>query len=700
MLNKKKRNRELTQLYIVVGLAVCILAISQIYQILSAQVRLGIDAPSRWALLAIGLTNVLAIGVLLFIVTRNLVKLYFERRSGVLGSMIRTRLVMALFLVGIGPSLMLFLIGRTFIRKNVDRWFLPNTQQVIKNGRLVTDAFQEHMQASLKLTISYVAQSSLADINNIRNELDLDLLAKLTPSKNNMLSLSTNVRPPVIDHLLNGSSIQILEYGTWYLEVRPHNDKNTRLVIGKFVSKPVSDAMIHLKCSYKESSQISTGRELLETLPQNTFLFLTLLTMVIAVWIGLTIASTISVPVRNLARAAKRVGQGDLEVLLPECGKDELAMLSRSFNTMTRDLLHSRQAIEAQSERLEYHRAYLNQLLEALPVGILSWQEDGTLYTFNSVARHWLGVDEDNVNNIGAAWEQLSQQSRSGRLPYLLAQVRKVGQPILEELRIGWEGDGRLIRAAVIPLTGGGELAVLEDLSLLAQAERRAAWQEVARRMAHEVRNPLTPIQLTTQRLLRRSQEGRLDVDSMEKGAKTILAEVASLVRLVDSFSRFAKLPLSQPKKFDAVDLVQQTMNMFVPTHTNVIWQLDLPADPIEVFWDWDMIKRAIINMVDNAIGAMESRDTDQPSIGHIRVALRSDDHTVYLEVDDDGPGVPEGNRPFLFDPYFSTKQKGTGLGLAIVQRIADDHDGEVYYQPLNPGSRFGIKLPLCINKI
>ena len=137
-----------------------------------------------------------------------------------------------------------------------------------------------------------------------------------------------------------------------------------------------------------------------------------------------------------------------------------------------------------------------------------------------------------------------------------------------------------------------------------------------------------------------------------------------------------------------------------MPTNTNIIWQLDLPAHTIEVFWDWDMIKRAIINMVDNAIGAMESRDADQHSIGHIRVALRSDDHAVHLEVDDDGPGVPEGNRLYLFDPYFSTKQKGTGLGLAIVQRIAEDHDGEVYYQPLNPGSRFGIKLPLGIDKI
>ena len=159
----------------------------------------------------------------------------------------------------------------------------------------------------------------------------------------------------------------------------------------------------------------------------------------------------------------------------------------------------------------------------------------------------------------------------------------------------------------MIPLTGGGELAVLEDLSLLAQAEKRAAWQEVARRMAHEVKNPLTPIKLTTQRMLRRSREGRLDPQAVAEGAETILAEVASLTRLVDSFSRFAKLPAPQPRELDAVELVRQTMALFVPTHARIAWALDLPDGPLEACWDRDMVKRALVNMVNNAIAALEN---------------------------------------------------------------------------------------------
>jgi two-component system nitrogen regulation sensor histidine kinase NtrY len=243
------------------------------------------------------------------------------------------------------------------------------------------------------------------------------------------------------------------------------------------------------------------------------------------------------------------------------------------------------------------------------------------------------------------------------------------------------------VRAIVIPLTGGGVLAVLEDLSLLAQAEKRAAWQEVARRMAHEVKNPLTPIKLTTQRLQRRSREGRLDPQSMAEGAETILAEVASLTRLVDSFTQFAKLPAPHPATLDAPDLVRQAIRLYEPASPGITFELDLPG-PLEAVWDGDMVKRALINMVDNAISAMDGR-------GRIRVALNVNGPLARLDVADDGPGVPEPDRERLFEPYFSTKQRGTGLGLAIVRRIAEDHQGEARYEPLERGSLFSLLLPL-----
>ena len=214
--------------------------------------------------------------------------------------------------------------------------------------------------------------------------------------------------------------------------------------------------------------------------------------------------------------------------------------------------------------------------------------------------------------------------------------------------------------------------------------------------MAHEVKYPLTPIKLTTQRLLRRSREGRLEPQAVAEGAEIILAEVASLTRLVDSFSQFAKLPVPQPQELDAVELVRQTLAMYVPTHGRIAWVLDLPAGPLPARWDRDMIKRALINMVDNAIAALESQAPDPlAGLGRIRVALRPEGTMVHLEVEDDGPGVPEASRQHLFEPYFSTKLRGTGLGLALVRRIAEDHGGEVSYWPLEPGCRFSLLLPL-----
>jgi two-component system nitrogen regulation sensor histidine kinase NtrY len=423
----------------------------------------------------------------------------------------------------------------------------------------------------------------------------------------------------------------------------------------------------------------------LESLGQSSFLFLTLLILFAAVWVGLALSRTISEPVRALAKAAQRVGMGDLDVALPEQGEDELALLSRSFNTMTRDLRTGREAIEAQSNRIEHQRAYLNQLLEALPVGVLSWRADGELRTFNTTARRWLGLDA--YDPIHKPWSLLAQELRMGELPALVETVRQTHRPRQEELRIGSEGEGRPVRAMIVPLMGGGELAVLEDLSLLAQAEKQAAWQEVARRMAHEVKNPLTPIKLTAQRLARRSMEGHGDLDSVKEGAETILHEVGSLSRLVDSFSRFAKLPTPHPAPLDPCELLRQVVALYSPVQPGIVWSLDLPESCAHVRWDADMVKRALINLVDNAISAQEGH-------GRIRLALAPEYEGVRLSVEDEGPGVPPEGRERLFEPYFSTKKKGTGLGLAIVRKIAHDHGGEAYYEPLPNGSLFSLWLP------
>jgi two-component system nitrogen regulation sensor histidine kinase NtrY len=688
MSSAPKRHPELTRLYVAVGLAVLIIMTILAYKAVGNRVAEGgLDAPSRWALLALGLANVLAIGALLFIVARSVAKLYFERRSGILGARLRTRLVLTIFSVCLVPSLILFLVGQNFINKNVERWFSPETEISIRDGQAVAGDLRAAAKARLDFGAERLLASSSADAASIRMASGLDLVAYLGARSGEgvkALDLGVGLPPPNLQ-IPGTEATQEATEGLWLLRVVPRGDGVW--VVGIFMPRETLNRVLALEQRFRESQQMRAAKDTLETLPQNTFLFLTMLTLFFAVWSGLALAKSLSEPIRALAKAAQRVGSGDLEVQLPELGEDELAFLARTFNAMIRDLKANRAAIVAQAGRLEQQRAYLDQLLAALPVGVMSWRADGELRTFNAAARSWLGLE--TFDPTEARWATVESLPRLGRLPELLAAVRLSRRGVQEELRLGGEGEGRPVRAIFEPLQGGGVLAVLEDLSLLAQAEKRAAWQEVARRMAHEVKNPLTPIQLTAQRLLRRSREGRLDPEAVQEGAETILAEVASLSRLVDSFSRFARLPVPQFAPCDPAEILRQVLALYEPNQPEIHWTLSCPPESPGVLWDGDMVKRALINLVDNAVAAVDGK-------GSVALSLTVDPGTESLRfsVEDDGTGVPEGDRERLFEPYFSTKRKGTGLGLAIVRRIAQDHGGDADYQPLGQGSRFNLRLP------
>ena len=681
-----KRHPELTRLYVAAGLVVLIIMIILLYKTVGNRIAEGgLDAPTRWALVALGLLNVLAIGSLCFIVARSLAKLYFERKMGILGSRLRTRMVLTLFVVGIVPSLILFLVGRNFINKNVERWFSPETEVAIRDGHKAAGDLRDAARARLTFGVSRLQASASAEPQVIREATGLDLVALLGKRGENglrALDLGAGLPPPDLSALSDESQLESRD-GLWLLRTVPRGDGVW--AVGVFMPRDTLDRVLALEQRFKESQQIRANRATLETLPQSTFLFLTMLTLFYAVWSGLALAKSLSEPIRALAKAAQRVGSGDLEVQLPELGEDELAFLARTFNAMTRDLKTNRAAIETQASRIEQQRAYLDQILAALPVGVITWRPDGELRTFNAAARTWLGLD--GIDPTEVRWAAVATLPRLGRLPELLKAVLEARRGVQEEFRLGGEGEGRPVRAILEPLQGGGVLAVLEDLSLLAQAEKRAAWQEVARRMAHEVKNPLTPIQLTAQRLLRRHRDGRLDAAAVQEGAETILTEVASLSRLVDSFTRFARLPVPQFAPCDPAELLRQVAALYGPNHPEIQWDLRLPEAPVAAVWDGDMVKRALINYVDNAVAAVEGK-------GRVSLSLAIQGGFLRYDVEDAGSGVPEGDRERLFEPYFSTKRKGTGLGLAIVRRIAQDHHGDTRYEPLDPGSRFSLLLP------
>ncbi|MCL1908748.1 MAG: ATP-binding protein [Holophagaceae bacterium] len=684
---RKRRNQELTRLYFAAGLVALSYTFFKLYKLLSFSEE-GVLGVSRWGgLLALGLANTLVIGLILFIVARSLAKIYFERRSGVLGSRIGIKLVVAFLAVGIVPSVMLFFMGRTYIIKNVERWFAPETERIIRDGGEISRLYRSEQFARVAREAEAAAKQDRHPSQTL-SEFGLDLC-----NNSKQTAISENVAIPDIRFSENDTqTVRIVQTvwtvdagqeGTWYFGRYGH------WTVGRMIPREAQESMARLERRQVEAEQIAGLKNTLVEFTDNVLLFLMLLTIFAAVWTGLTLSKTIAEPVRALAKAARRVGRGDLDVALPEDGEDELALLSRSFNAMTRDLKAGNQEIERHTRSIDMQRAYLKELLDALPVGVLSLSQEGHILTCNNTVQSWIGMDAFDAGED--YWSDPVWRSRLGELPELFDQVRHAAKPRQEELRIGSEGEGRPVRAVVVPLSPGGELAVLEDLSLLAQAEKRAAWQEVARRMAHEVKNPLTPIKLTAQRLARRVKEGRLEIDSVSEGAETILNEVESLAHLVDSFTRFAKLPAPNPTQCDACELVRQVFVLYDQESARL--ELLLPDGPIQATWDGDMVKRALINFTENAIHAVQTR-TDKNS-GTITLEVRQSGNKARLSVSDNGPGVPPEARAHLFEPYFSTKRHGTGLGLAIARKIAEDHNGAAMYEALDVGSRFYLELPV-----
>jgi len=668
---KSKRNAELTRLYFAAVLAAVSYTFFKLYKLFSYSEESVLGA-TRWGgLLAIGLANTLVIGLIVFMVARALAKTYFEGRSGVLGSKIRAKLVIAFLAVGIVPSAMLFVMGRPFVLKNIERWFAPETDRLIHDGGVISRMYRDETLARVQREAGAAAGLHQTP-QTVLSELDLDLCSD---------SKYTLVRDGLNAPVLTGdaSVVDAGVSGAWYL------GRHGAWVVGRLLPREVQDGLARLERRQEEAQQIRGMRNALVEFTDNVLLFMTLLTIFAAVWTGLTLSRAIAEPVRALAKAAQRVGMGDLDVALPEKGQDEFAFLARSFNAMTRDIKTANEKNRHYVQRIDSQRAYLNQLLDTLPVGVMSVSNDGHLRTCNNTAQAWLGMVSFDAEVD--YWGDSNWRSRSGNLPDLLDGVRQSGQPRREELRIGSDAEGRPVNATMAPLSDGGGLVVLEDLSLIAQAEKRAAWQEVARRMAHEVKNPLTPIKLTAQRLARRVREGRLEPQVVSEGATTILEEVESLSRLVESFTRFAKLPVPQPAPCDACELMRQVHALYLPDQEKADLELMLPDGPVAVNWDGDMVKRALFNFTDNAMHAIQGR-------GKITLEVKATGNRVRLSVTDNGPGVPQEARAHLFEPYFSTKQRGTGLGLAIARKIAEDHGGVATYEALERGSVFCLELP------
>jgi len=495
------------------------------------------------------------------------------------------------------------------------------------------------------------------------------------------------------------------------------------VVAGIALDPALAERVLALIDAEQRHKQLEVQRQDLKASHLLTFLMVTLLILLASSWVGLYLARRVTVPIQALAEGTRRVGLGDLDHRVEVSADDELGVLVDSFNRMTRELKRATEEIErsnreltAANRRIDEERAVLAAVLENVAAGVVSTDAEGRIITCNGAALAMLRHRHGEV--IGRAVAEIWADPERAKLAALAAAepdgsgpdgsrpagaeadgggpagVELGGSRLAREVSLVLGGEWKTFEVKVTAMRGaGGEAAgrvmVIEDLTELIKAQQLAAWNEAARRIAHEIKNPLTPIKLSAERLLVKHRQGDPDLGAaLEEGVETITREVATMQAMVDEFSRYARMPSPRPAPVDLARLVEDTVHLYRDLKPGVAVEGEIAGGLAEAWLDAEQVRRALINLIDNALAATEAPGT-------VRVSAQRDDGRVAIRVADTGRGIPAEARDKLFLPHFSTKGRGTGLGLAIVYRIVTEHHGTIRVEDNRPqGTVFTIELP------
>jgi len=719
-------------------------------------------------LYALSTLNFFAFVVLLFVLLRNVIKLVRERRADRLGSKFKTRLVSYAIGLSLLPVLLLFFFAFGLLNRSIDRWFGEPARQIVDDARAIEESYfkkEEVELVSIARAISRsLALASRSDYDNpeLRARIDQEMLAynvslsRIVTNGGKRTTIDRGERQVEgdIEETLDAAEQQLRTTGEAFTG-RDDGDSPTAIYViagVRLTDSPGDPRLFMIAREFPPelteraaniTSQHENFHSLLGKLKRIKAIYIlllaavTLLLLFSATWLALYVARGITIPIQALAEATDRVARGDFTHPVEVVAEDELAVLVRSFNQMSAMLAENREHLERAADdlsrtnlALDDRRRYIETVLESLSTGVISTDENNGVATINRAALFMLGLAQRPASGTPIA--QLTGGPEGADVEALCRRARRTetAQAEIEFKR----GDGSSLHTATTAIalrssTGAleGWVIVIEDLTDLVQAERAAAWSEVARRMAHEIKNPLTPIQLSAERIIRNYRPGgesRFD-EIVREGTTTIVREVAALQKMVEEFSRFARLPESQPADASLNDVVRDAVTLYNDRLDGIRIECDLARDVPVLRLDSDQIKRVLVNLIDNAVEALNS-DGNNGSNGAAIVASRPVDgakpstdgtsrspngaarklieiesrflkesDTVRLIIADTGHGISHRDRDKLFLPKFSTRDRGTGLGLAIVSHIVADHKGRIWVEDNEPqGARFIIELP------
>jgi two-component system nitrogen regulation sensor histidine kinase NtrY len=723
-----------TERILVLALAIVVLALTALAFLLQRAEQVSPQfLASSLLLYSLSMLNAVLVLVLLFVVFRNLIKLAVERRRGVLGSRFRFKMVFTFVLVTLLPSMVLFAAALYLIQLSVDRWFSTPVDEVTRISRELVDAIHDGIKARAAAFAGDLAESirrgRLLDLDQealltrrmeaALRQHHLDLIDVLSPRGEAVVVLNPSLPAmdlaglpeAVVRGAFGGEPFQWMDRLGDGLLVRAGapvrsafgQDVVGVVVAGIYLPEDLTGRAAQVAAANENYRQLKAKRVLVKRVYEFTFTLVGLLIVFAALWVGLFLARGYTAPVQALAEGTREIASGNLDHQVQVVAQDEMGILVESFNRMTRELKHGRSEIERSNlelqrsnTALEERRRYIETLLENITTGVVSLDRQGRITTMNRAAHRILRL-EGAGDVTGRDPRDLFTDRGLGPLGEFLEQARdSQSAHASREFHFGTEGRNFSIAVTVTSLEDPrrgrvGVLIVLEDLTHLIRAQKIAAWREVARRIAHEIKNPLTPIQLSAQRIAKKYAEGSDDLDRVvREGTETIVDEVNALKTLVNEFSRYARMPEVQPVLTDLHKVIDAAVSLYESAYGEVrfVRRFDEGAPPIPV--DREQMKRVFVNLIENALEAMERRgqivvETEYlPNLGLLRVGVA-----------DDGPGIQPEDRERLFLPYFSTKRRGTGLGLAIVNRIVTDHHGGIRVEDNLPrGARFVIDLP------
>jgi nitrogen fixation/metabolism regulation signal transduction histidine kinase len=720
-------------------------------------------------LYALSSLNFVAFVVFTFIFVRNLVKLRRERRAHELGSKIKTRLVVYFITVSLLPITAMAVFSYIFFNRSLEKWFSSLPEAVVRQAREVQTNEAQRQSESFRATAT-VAHLSLLETQatgDLKPTLDrllesgnLSLVFVGGAGEFQPVTATRGLRPGDAEAILSGTqSASSGDASQGEIAVGGRVYDAVRLPVGAqhyFVAareRRADPQLAELVASSQTFENFKVRQRKVRLLGLSTLGLLTLMLLFAATWSAIHLARGIGAPIRALAEAADEVARGNLAHRVTTIADDELAILAASFNQMTAQLEENRRRIEAgagelrdKNLALDERRNYIETVLESLSTGVVSLDEDNRVTTINAAAVLMLRLAE--VPPPGAALKGMLSVEDHLVLERVLARARRTGRAAWQmELARGASQDAGVVPVALTATALGnfthgaagarssrGVVLVIEDLTELLAAQRAAAWSEVARRMAHEIKNPLTPIQLSAERIARnfrrmrgagveatgetagsnggtvnngggavsvggggvepeRIEQARV-AQVVEECTTTITREVAGLKAMVDEFSRFARLPHARLEAADLNEVVRQAVALYEDRLEDVRMNVHLARTLPPGMLDAEQMRRAVVNLIDNALEAM----TDAEGERRITVATGHDPSRgmLLVEIADTGHGIERSDFSRLFQPYFSTRGRGTGLGLAIVQRIVGEHGGRIRAEPNRPrGAKFLVEIPV-----